>query len=293
MKKAVTFGILFIGLFAFVGCEDDDEIFDPIPQPPQGVFSITGDGWVDIWWAYPYDRDIDEFLLYRAQAPMDQPPVEYELIERIPAVDNPELNLVYDSTRDNSAANGVTYWYALATVDHAGRVSDLSAEDIFDTPRPEGVVTLRDFQLDVNNAGFDFNNRQVVSAGSPAADVWVDAFEGVLFLNAGDTLGARNTDIQDMGFTGSWDVIGWAPLDGWSNLGYAEIILGHTYVIWTEDDHYAKVRVISLNEATGTVTFQWAWQSQAGNPELIAPNSDETNNGSMESTNPAARSAVE
>ncbi|HOD67509.1 MAG TPA: HmuY family protein [candidate division Zixibacteria bacterium] len=276
MKKALTFGGLILVLMALAGCEDDDPVYDPIPQPPQGVFSITGDGWVDLWWMYPYDRDIKEFLVYRAEAPMDEPPEEYTLQFRVPAVDNPELNLVWDSTRDNSVDNGKTYWYALATVDHAGRVSDLSAEPVFDTPRPEGVVTLRDYALDVNNAGFDFNGKNVVSAGSPSADVWIDSFDGILYLNAGDTLGTRYTDIQDMGFTGSWDVIGWAPTDGWSNLGWAEIIIGHTYIIWTDDEHFAKLRVISVDGVTGTVMFQWAWQPQVNNPELIAPHGGAT-----------------
>lgn len=267
MKKACTFGILLLALFAFAGCEDDDEINDPRPQPPQGVFSITGDGAVELWWAGPYERDIDEFWIYRATSPDDVEPDEYQFLFAVDADDNPDLDLVWYSTIDESADNGVTYWYAIASVDFAGQVSDLSAESIFDTPRPEGVVTLYDIAVSVANSGFDFGGKARMSADNATTDVYVDSFEGIFYLNAGNTGGTHLTDIQDMGYTGSWDAIGYAPTEGWSDLGFVELILGHTYIIWTDDEHFAKMRVIDIDPG-GTVHFQWAWQPQVNNPEL-------------------------
>jgi hypothetical protein len=204
------------------------------------------------------------------------PPSQYNFLFEVDAVNNPNLDLVWDSVSDGPLPNGTTYWYAIASVDHAGQVSDLSAEDVWDTPRPEGVTTLYDFRQNVSLSGFDFGGQSRISAGSILCDVYVDQFDGILYFNAGDTLSFRNTDIQDMGFTGSWDVIGWAPYYGWSNLGYVEVILDHTYVIWTEDDHYAKIRVINVNPG-GSVTIQWAYQLQQANPELAPPKPEQDN----------------
>lgn len=277
MKKMLLIPMLIITAFAVVGCEDDNEVLDPAPQPPQGVFSVTGDGEVTIWWAGPYDRDIAEYWIYRAQAPMNNPPTEYEYLFAYAADDNPNLDLLYYSAVDDQVVNGSTYWYAVASVDHAGQVSDLSAEDIFDTPRPEGVVTLFDLGENEFGSGYDFSGRTQISPYSPACDVFVDADSAgdVFYINSVSWLDpSRNVLIQDMGYTGSWDEIGWAPQAGWSNLGYAELVVGHTYVVRTEDNHFAKLRLENINAAGRYAQFLWAYQTDQGNPELIAPNGD-------------------
>ncbi len=251
---------------------DTTEIeLDLPPQPPQGVFSVTGDGAVELWWAGPYEHDIDQYRIYRATSPDDIEPNTYQFLFAVDATINPNLDLLWYSALDDSPENGTTYWYAIASVDFAGQVSDLSAEMVFDTPRPEGVVLLSDAAISLATSGFDFGTRTRVSADNVTADVYVDSFEGILYLNAGNTGGTHLTDIQDMGFTDFWDVIGYAPTDGWSELGFSEIILGHTYIIWTDDEHFAKMRVMDIN-LDGTVAFQWAWQPQVNNPELTAPN---------------------
>jgi hypothetical protein len=38
--------------------------------------------------------------------------------------------------------------------------------------------------------------------------------------------------------------------------------------VWTRDDHYAKFRVTGLSGSL--VTFDWAYQTASGNPELHA-----------------------
>ncbi len=270
MKNIFLFGLLIVGLAVVGGCDDDNDAnFDPRPQPPQGVFSITGDGSVELWWAGPYERDIASFNIYRAQSPDTLAPSQYEFRFSVLAEDNPDLDLIYYFTSDEDAANATTYWYAISSVDHAGQESDLSAEDIFDTPRPEGVVELTDVAVFENTSGFDFSSEVRVPAGSPLCDVWVDRFDGIFYLNAGDTSIASLdlNDIQDMGFTDDWDVIGWAPVEGYSELGYAEIIEGHTYVLWNDENHFMKMYVLDID--ANSVTFQWAYQQQDGNPELI------------------------
>jgi hypothetical protein len=54
------------------------------------------------------------------------------------------------------------------------------------------------------------------------------------------------TDIQDAGYASSLDAVDFAPNAGWSPTGSVELIVGHCYVVWTRDDHYAKFRVTEI-----------------------------------------------
>jgi hypothetical protein len=42
--------------------------------------------------------------------------------------------------------------------------------------------------------------------------------------------------------------IAFAPTTGWSEYKDAPALIGHTYVIWTWDNHFAKIRIKSLQE---------------------------------------------
>ncbi|KPK99662.1 MAG: hypothetical protein AMJ91_07015, partial [candidate division Zixibacteria bacterium SM23_73_3] len=54
---------------------------------------------------------------------------------------------------------------------------------------------------------------------------------------------------------------------GWSQVGWVEVILGHSYIIWTRDNHYAKLRVVGFTRSYGVI-FDWAYQVDPGNQEL-------------------------
>ena len=75
-----------------------------------------------------------------------------------------------------------------------------------------------------------------------------------------------DTDIQDLGYTHSLLDIKVAPASGWSPTHDVRLYVGHTYVVWTHDDHYAKFRVTSLSPSR--VVFDWAYQLQESNPML-------------------------
>ncbi len=251
-----------LGVFALVGCEDDDCIFNPAPAAPQGVYSVTGDRAVYLYWYGPYEADIVEFIVWRSYEPVHN----YREIGRRPAEDNRKLDLWIYEYVDETAQNGVTYHYAVSAVDEAGRVSHLSAEEVFDTPRPEGQVILFDVAIEPSLTGYHFADSSTVD--SSLADVYVDRFDGVLYLNAGNDY----THLQDMGYTDSLDEINYAPRYGWSQVGWVVITPGHTYVIWTDDGHFAKMRVKSIN--LNSVTFDWAYQTAPDNPELTARTDD-------------------
>lgn len=264
--KSKLFPILVVfGLLTLVGCDDDNGIFNPVPAAPQGVFSITGDEAVYLYWYGPYEADIVEFIIWRS----DEPVHNYREIGRRPAVANPNLDLIIYEYVDEGqyVENGKKYYYAVSAVDAAGQISELSAEEVFDTPRPEGEVVLYDSVSAPGLSGWHFSSYLRIDPS--LADVFVDTLGGIFYLNAGN----ENTDLQDMGYTETFDDIGWAPQNGWSENGWTEIILGHTYVIWTDDFRFAKMRVESIHDDDGFILFRWAYQTAPDNPEL-APRSD-------------------
>lgn len=275
MRQVVLMaGILVLGL-VLVGCNDNNPPYDPAPPAPQGVLSVTGDHSVEIVWNGVYDRDVSYYGVYRSM----QATTGYAEIGRVTSQDNPNLDLIIYNYFDNAVTNGTTYFYAVAAVDRAGHESPLSAEGVFDTPRPEGMTALYSYYTDSSRAGFDLAAAPSrVPWHSASADVWIDDAGGVFYINAADI----NTDLQDMGFSKDFKEVGFSPDSGWSALGYMELIAGHTYVIWTSDNHYAKMRVESLGAVSGPVVFQWAYQTDTGNRELVPglPNTQKPVHGS-------------
>ncbi len=262
MKTTLLAIFITLSALFMVGCDSNTSdilVVDEIPQPPQGVYSVTGDGAVYLYWNAPYEKDIASFTIWRSF-------FADSLYTQIGEV-NPDLNLDQYVYTDTSVTNGETYYYAVATVDNAGQESEqLSAETVFDTPRPQGTATLFDTLTFPALSAMLFGEPSIpVSYTNSAADFFIYEFNGSLYINAADI----DTDIQDMGFTYDFENIGYAPDTsvGWSTLGYFELIEGHTYVFWTRDNHYAKVRVLSL--AASSVNIEWAFQTDTGNPELV------------------------
>jgi hypothetical protein len=262
MNKTVSILLALLAVL-MIGCGDDENVtVDPVPATPQGVYSVTGDEVVWIYWNGIYESDVKEYVVYRSA----QETTGFQAIGTVAAEDNPNLNLLIYEYPDGAVTNGATYYYAVTAVDHAGQESDLSAENVYDTPRNEGQASIFPWEVDSTLAGFNLETARNVHFRSAAADVWIDTDpidDNVRYLNAGSV----DVNIQDFGYTSSFDDVSYAPDTGWSQLGYVEIILGHTYVIWTADNHFAKMRAVSFN-GSGSITFEWAWQNDAGNPEL-------------------------
>jgi hypothetical protein len=120
--------------------------------------------------------------------------------------------------------------------------------------------------------GWDFSAGVVRPWDDPGTDIYYGASGGTLLMYGRDA-GGLLTDIQDAGYATTLDAVDFAPDDGWSPTGTAELIVGHCYVVWTRDDHYAKFRVtrlIAQPSGPPRVEFDWAYQVATGNPELKA-----------------------
>jgi hypothetical protein len=170
-------------------------------------------------------------------------------------------------------ANGVTRYFAVAAYDHAGNESDLTYETIFDTPRPEGFgAVLSSYVTTPSGGGWDFSTAQGRPWNDSSTDIYYGHSGGTLLMYGRDE-GSLLTDIQDAGYATSLDAVDFAPNGGWSPTGTAELIVGHCYIVWTRDNHFAKFRVTRLiGQPSGPplVEFDWAYQVAVGNPELKA-----------------------
>ena len=161
IRTATRVLALSIALLA-VGCHDSNKVtnVDPLPARVDGVYSVTGDGEVTIYWRPNQDNDIDHYKIYRNSAPTGT------------------FSLIGTSTStsfvDTHVTNGVTYYYAVSAVDLAGQESaELSFENVFDTPRPEGfgATITNTFSAD-SISGWDFSARARRSSLDPSTDIY-------------------------------------------------------------------------------------------------------------------------
>lgn len=246
-----------LSLIVITGCDENcaDYEDDYSPSIPAGVYSVTGDEQVTLYWAPVVEHDFDYYVVYRS----DFPPGPYEEIAT-----TEEAFYV-----DDGLTNGVTYYYSITSVDAYGNESELSIELVYDTPRPEGSATLTNYHDDASSAGFSFANEQVVDYNESSCDIYLE-FDAVLdtyFIHCGRYL----TDLQDFGYTDDIHDVNYAPEEGWSELCYVEVISGHSYIVWTAENHYAVFRVTSIYEGTSSskyIRIDWAYQTDLGNREL-------------------------
>jgi len=252
--RATLSGLAVLALLGATGCDDrKDRIIsvDAVPFDVDGVYSVTGDEEVTIYWRANQESDIDHYRIYRNLSPSGS----FTLIGSSPGT----------SFVDQTVVNGTTYYYAVDAVDDAGQASEhLSYDFVFDTPRPEGFNATLSNALSVDaTSGWDFwyiTGPMVRPSLDSRTDIWYDATAGSYLIHA-----PVDTKIQDAGYVKLRDV-DFAPPAGWSTDGIVEAIIGHSYIVYTDDGHYAKFEVTA--RGTGGMTFDWAYQIDPDNPEL-------------------------
>lgn len=246
----------FLALSILGGCSDEDYNYydNTPPAPPVNIWTVTGDNRVDIGWDHNTEPDVAGYNVYFNYTYEG----EYTLI---------------GTTTDNyfvdfEAENGVTYYYGIAAYDYDGNESELSYDVIYDTPRPEGFnQSVFDFNYYPATSGYDFSDYLVGPYNDDYSDFFFENDNGVFYLNVWD-----DTDIQDMGSTNDIYDISFAPTTGWvplfegDNVKYTEAIIGNTYVIWTWDNHFAKIRISNITDER--MVFDWAYQTADDNQEL-------------------------
>jgi hypothetical protein len=258
MKNLVKLlSVLFL-IGAFIGCDVNDIVYeiDTIPPvPPTDVQVINGDNRVDLYWNDNRESDLAGYNIYYSDAYDGK----YYLIGSSP----------YNYYVDDEAVNGEKYFYAVTAYDYNGNESDLSVDVIYATARPEGFnQSIFDFRQFPNNSGYDFSDYSVVPYNSQEVDFFFEIFEGEFYLDV-----YSDTDIQDMGPTNDIYDIPFAPTTGWSPTKDAFALEGHTYVVWTWNNHYAKIRISQITNER--IVFDWAYQMVEGERQLktsVIPN---------------------
>ncbi|KAF0151056.1 MAG: hypothetical protein FD143_2289 [Ignavibacteria bacterium] len=248
--------VVFIAAaFILNSCDEFDHHRDNTPpSPPKNIRTVTGDNRVDIYWDENRERDVAGYNVY----------FSFSYDGKYKLIGSTESTYYIDY----GAKNGETYYYAVTAYDFDGNESELSDDVVYDTPRPEGFnQAVFDYKRSPNNSGYDFSRYLVVPYNDKAADFFFEKFNGVNYINVWE-----DSDVQDMGATKDiWDV-SFAPQSGWvqlkqgENIKYVEAIPGRTYVIWTWDNHYAKIRVKSISG--DRLVFDWAYQLVEGNRQL-------------------------
>jgi hypothetical protein len=251
MKKLYVYflSIIIAGLFAACDLNDPDYYYDYTPpSPPSGIVVLNGDNRVDLYWDDNCENDLAGYNVYYS----------YKYDGKYILIGSTQSSYFIDW----EAVNGVTCYYAVTAYDYNGNESDLSYDVIYATPRPEGFNrAIFDFNKFPENSGYSFAEYSVVPYDDLSSDFFFENYEGQFYLNVWD-----DSDIQDMGHTTDIYDIPCAPSSGWNSLKYEPAIVGHTYVIWTWDNHFAKVRV--KNMTNERVVFDWAYQLVEGNREL-------------------------
>jgi len=258
-KKVYRIVLVISTIFLFTFCDHHVDNYDNTPpSPPEEVITFVGDSEVEITWDENRERDVAGYNVYFAYSYNG----EYELIG------NTNGNFFIDY----EAINGEVYYYAVTAYDYDGNESELSYDEVYGVARPEGKNQIVfDYLKFPEIAGYDFSEYLVVpfneNTTDQSADFFFENFNGDFYLNVWD-----DTDIQDMGFTDSFLDITYAPINGWvqllpeENVKYTLAEVGHTYVIWTWDNHYAKIRINSISDQR--IVFDWAYQLLEGEPLL-------------------------
>ena len=243
------FTLAAVSLLAFSGCHRpfDHPSYGP-PSPPTGISTQTGDNVIQLFWNPNPEPNIAGYNIYVGPSYQGK----YQWIG----------SSGITTFVDRGAVNGTTYYYAVTAYDFDGNESDLSRDVAYDIPRPEGYgATLSDYRTVTQTAGYDFSQYLILPYNDVRTDIWYEYYNGVSYMDVN-----TDSDIQDMGPTQSILDINQAPGSGWSSTHDVQLAVGHTYVVWTFDDHYAKFRVSSLSP--GRVVFDWAYQLQKSNPLL-------------------------
>lgn len=251
MKKIKILIAVFLTINLFVACDVNNSHHDydyTPPNVPTGVNVLNGDEVVDIYWNHNRENDLAGYNVYYS----DSYNGRYTLI---------------GSTQNNyfidyDVTNGVRYYYAVTAYDYNNNESELSLEVVYARPRPEGFnQSVFDFRRYPDNSGYSFSKYSVRPFDDLDTDFFFEIFEGVNYLVVYD-----DTDIQDMGLTNDiWD-IEFAPEGGWSPNKEEVAKAGHTYIIWTYDNHFAKIRIKSIT--ADRIVFDWAYQTVSGDPQL-------------------------
>jgi len=248
------------------------EVYVPTPQPPPPPTSLDAvalDGAVYLHW--PDDGSAaDDFAVYRI----------YTVSREIYLLGESDSPAFLDAFVDN----GTTYEYFVTSVDDLGHES-LGSHLVSVTPRPDYTGELVYAYSDVpGSSGFRFQEtdqtQAVIDGDDRNRHFRIHAADGHLWFSPGEGVSVhaqvRATSALTCGPGADPDCVSWdeAPTTGYLE-GDITIEAGYTYMFHVPGDdgemRYGAVRVTHYSTCPYNdrfVIFDWAYQTQAGNPNL-------------------------
>ncbi len=286
MKTLIALLAAAMVLIVIAGCEETVTKIETVERselnPPLGLRSITGDGQVTLrWYSSNFEDDFGGYLIYQATGDYEQVAPE-TMPSAFTAV---ETLLVFGGSPPTvhtilGLDNGATYSFALTTTDEGVTKESYPSNIVTDTPRPFGTATIYQQEAETEHlSGFDFSEGIMVPYLDGDCDIFLDVYtitDNLHYsLTSPDQASSalRTTEIQDMGYTGSFDDINISPALGWDP-DYSVDVLNmenHTFALKTDDNNYIKLRVLSTG-SDGTdqawVRFEYGYQTIPGDPNF-------------------------
>jgi len=234
------------------------------PSPPSGIIVINGDNRVDLSWYQNRESDISGYNVYYS----------YSYDGKYTLIGSTNENYFID----DGASNGNTYYYAVAAFDYNGNESELSYDVIYSTPRPEGFnQSILDYRNFPDQGGYSFTTYSTVPYDDNSTDFFFENYNGDFYIDVWD-----DSEIQDAGSTQDIYDVANAPTGGWSSTKDEVARVGHTYIIWTWDNHYAKIRINAITN--DRISFDWAFQLVEGERQLKAGDNSKKKRGKLSSS---------
>lgn len=283
MKTIFVIGGILL-LLSFLGCTKEEITQIVAPEelsPPLGLFSITGDGKVTLfWWCSNYEDDLDGYIIYYREGeygggPQDTVPSGFVMIDSV-EVSPPCADQIWVDI--DGLENGKTYSFlVVAAMDDWTTISHTS-NIVEDTPRDEstGESTIYAYQSDPTKAGFELSDFSVIDCTGLDSNYDTPSGDGDIMcerFNPGAGFrawidGINGGEVQDIGYMSDWDYADEAPASGYAETGHSiEVLMGHVYAIRTGDNHYAKVHITGIDANYNWIRFKAAYQPDPGNHE--------------------------
>jgi hypothetical protein len=269
MRTLITIFAAAMILMMIAACEEtvtQKEIVEKSElNPPLGLRSITGDTQVTLrWYSSNYEDDFGGYLIYQATG-------NYE---RIAPETMPSAFTVADTVKVDLDGSPPTVHTIL------GLENGYPSNIVTDTPRPFGTATIYQQEAEPDQqAGFDFSEGLEVPYLDSDCDIFLDVYtiaDNLHYsLTSPDQASSalRTTEIQDMGYTDSFDQIDISPEEGWDPDYSVDVLdmVNHTFALKTEDDNFVKLRVLSTSlpsDDPAWVRFEYGYQTISGDPNF-------------------------
>ena len=266
------------------GCADEGTtVVEPADlNPPLGLWSVTGDGEVDLaWYTSNYESDLDGYIVYLYEGKYSNLNSQSSVPAVFDSLGDVSVSAPSGGVRSvtvSGLTNGQNYSFlVVAAKDDWSKIS-YTSNIVIDTPRPDVIsLALNDQNRDIGDCALKFTlfspYIEVVDETDPAAAVMFESFNAGAGKRSGLVGVAGRAQVQDLGFMTDWDMADEAPTEGYPASDFSvTAIAHHVYAVKTAAGHYAKIYVqgISGDAVTNTdVATVWvAYQTDPNNPEL-------------------------